>query len=122
MEPPQKDGAIIEVEITSHLLVFAGRRAELILANDITKRRRAEEALRESEARKRAILESSMDCIVTMDHEGRVVDWNPAAEKTFGYGQEESIGREMALLIIPSVSGSNTVKVWRAISRPVKPR
>jgi PAS domain S-box-containing protein len=38
----KKDGAIIEVEITSHLLVFDGRRAELILAHDITERRRAE--------------------------------------------------------------------------------
>lgn len=98
----KKDGTIIEVEITSHLLVFDDRRAELILAHDITKRKRAEEALRESEVRKRAILESSMDCIITMDHAGLVVDWNPAAEKTFGYTQEEAIGREMAVLIIPS--------------------
>jgi PAS domain S-box-containing protein len=97
----KKDGTIIEVEITSHLLVFADRRAELILAHDITDRKQAEEALRESEARKRAILEASMDCIITMDRNGLVVDWNPAAEKTFGYTQEEVIGREMALLIIP---------------------
>jgi PAS domain S-box-containing protein len=97
----KKDGTIIEVEITSHLLAFDNRQAELILAHDITKRRRTEEALRESEARKRAILESAMDCIITMDQAGLVVDWNPAAEKTFGYTPAEAIGKEMALLIIP---------------------
>src|SRR5258708_1927617 len=68
---------------------------------DISERRRVEEALRESEARKRAILESGLDDIVTMDHKGQVVDWNPAAERTFGYLREDAIGRDMAELIIP---------------------
>jgi PAS domain S-box-containing protein len=44
-----KDGSIIEVEITSHPLVFADRRAELILANDVTERNRLEAALLSSE-------------------------------------------------------------------------
>jgi PAS domain S-box-containing protein len=97
----KKDGVIIYVEVTSHLLVFDDRQAELILAHDITERRQAEEARGESEARRKAILESSMDCIITMDHKGLVVDWNPAAENTFGYSQAETIGRNMADLIIP---------------------
>ena len=61
----------------------------------------AEEALRESEARKGAILESALDCVITMDHEGRVVEFNPAAEATFGIPARDAIGREMAELIIP---------------------
>jgi len=97
----RKDGSLIDVEITSHSLILDGRRAELILANDITERRQAEDALRESEARKRGILESAMDCIITMDHEGLVVEWNPAAETTFGYTQSEVKGRNMADFIIP---------------------
>jgi PAS domain S-box-containing protein len=68
---------------------------------DITERKQAEEGLRESEARKRAILESALDCIVTMDHMGLVVDWNPAAERTFGFMGADAIGKEMADLIIP---------------------
>ena len=72
------------------------------MLTDITERQQAEKALRESEARKRAILESALDCIITMDHAGLVVDWNPAAERTFGYRREEAIGKEMAELIIPS--------------------
>ena len=68
---------------------------------DISDRKRAAEALRESEARNRAILESALDCIVTMDHAGLVVDWNPAAERTFGFMRADAIGKEMADLIIP---------------------
>jgi PAS domain S-box-containing protein len=64
-------------------------------------RRRDSEALRANEARHRAMLDASLDCIVTMDHEGRVVDFNPAAERTFGYSVDEAAGRDMAELIIP---------------------
>jgi PAS domain S-box-containing protein len=56
---------------------------------------------RESEARKSAILESAIDCIIAIDHTGRITEFNPAAEKTFGYSREEAIGHEMAELIIP---------------------
>lgn len=48
-----------------------------------------------------AAFKASLDCVVAMDGEGRVVDFNPAAEQTFGYRREEVIGREMAELIIP---------------------
>jgi PAS domain S-box-containing protein len=65
------------------------------------KRKRAEEAVHESEARKAAILESALDAIITIDHEGRIVEFNPAAEKMFGHPREDVLGREMAGLIIP---------------------
>jgi PAS domain S-box-containing protein len=64
-------------------------------------RRRAEAEVRASESRLRAMLDSSLDAIVTMDHEGRVVDWNRAAETTFGYTPAEVLGAEMAALIVP---------------------
>jgi PAS domain S-box-containing protein len=68
---------------------------------DITERRAAEAALRESEALKGAILDAALDCIVTIDHESRVLEWNPAAERTFGHAREAVLGRDMAELIIP---------------------
>jgi len=48
-----------------------------------------------------AVLESALDSIITMDADGRVVDWNPAAVRTFGYAKHEAIGRELAGLIAP---------------------
>ncbi|MBV9471059.1 MAG: PAS domain S-box protein, partial [Abitibacteriaceae bacterium] len=62
-------------------------------------RKHAQEALRESEARKSAILESSLDAILTMDHEGKVIEWNPAAESMFGYSRAKAIGCAMVELI-----------------------
>jgi PAS domain S-box-containing protein len=64
-------------------------------------RRRDAEVLRASEARLRAMLDAALDCVVTMDHEGRVVGFNPAAERTFGHEAGAAVGRDMAELIIP---------------------
>ncbi|HEY2980517.1 MAG TPA: PAS domain S-box protein [Anaerolineales bacterium] len=75
--------------------------AILLNYRDITESRRADEALRESEARKTAILESSLDCIISIDHEGRITEFNPAAEATFGHNRAHALGRLMVDLIIP---------------------
>ena len=60
-----------------------------------------ESELHASEARKAAVLEASLDCIVTIDQEGRILDFNSAAERTFGYAQDEVMGKRMVDLIIP---------------------
>ncbi len=72
----------------------AGATVGVVLTfRDVTEQRRAEIAMRESEARKTAILETALDCIITCDHEGLILEFNPAAEKTFGYCREKVIGR-----------------------------
>jgi len=53
------------------------------------------------EAFKTAMVESALDCVITMDHEGRVVEFNPAAQRTFGYRREDAVGAELAELIVP---------------------
>jgi PAS domain S-box-containing protein len=58
-------------------------------------------ALRRSEARKAAILDAALDCIITMDHEGCITEFNPAAERTFGYRRDEVIGEQLADILIP---------------------
>jgi PAS domain S-box-containing protein len=68
---------------------------------DIDERKRAEQELRRSETRKAAILDSALDCIVTIDHEGCITEFNPAAERTFGYRRDEVLGRRLADVIIP---------------------
>ena len=64
-------------------------------------RRRAEDEVRASESRLRAMLEAALDAVVTMDGRGRVLGWNHAAETTFGYRADETGGRDMADLIVP---------------------
>jgi PAS domain S-box-containing protein len=67
----------------------------------VSGRKQAENSLRQSEEGMRAILDSALDCIITMDHHGRVAEFNPAAVKTFGYRREEAIGQLLSELIIP---------------------
>jgi len=57
--------------------------------------------LRESEARRAAILDTALDSVIAMDHQGRIVDFNPAAERTFGYRRDEVIGKTLAETIVP---------------------
>ena len=71
------------------------------ISQDVTERKRAEAALVQSETRKAAVLDSVLDCIVTIDADGRVIEFNAAAERTFGYTKAEAIGRALADLIIP---------------------
>lgn len=59
------------------------------------------EAMQETDALKTSILEASLDAVIAMDHQGMVVEWNPAAEGFFGFTRDEAFGREMAELIVP---------------------
>ena len=68
---------------------------------DTTERQLAESALRETEELKTAILDSTIDCVITIDARGRVLEFNHAAETTFGYTRDQALGREMAELIVP---------------------
>jgi diguanylate cyclase (GGDEF)-like protein/PAS domain S-box-containing protein len=60
-----------------------------------------EEELRASELRKALILDSASDCILTVDHEGRILEFNTAARRTFGYSRSEVLGREVTDKIVP---------------------
>src|SRR5438874_10706837 len=49
----------------------------------------------------RELLDSALDCIISMDATGRVIEFNPAAERVFGYKRDQAVGQELASLIIP---------------------
>jgi PAS domain S-box-containing protein len=62
---------------------------------------RIAEAVRVSEARKSAVVASSIDGVITIDHQGMIVEFNPAAEQIFGHPAEKAVGAELAALAIP---------------------
>jgi PAS domain S-box-containing protein len=59
------------------------------------------QTLARAEARKDAILRTALDCIISMNEHGCIAEWNPAAERTFGYSRAEAIGRDLGELILP---------------------
>jgi PAS domain S-box-containing protein len=63
--------------------------------------RKEESELKRSEAHKAAILDSSLDCIIAIDQEGCITEFNPAAERTFGYSRADIVGKHLADVIVP---------------------
>jgi len=95
------DGREVEVEVAATPLTFQDEPSVQIIARDITERKQAERALRKAETLKGVILETALDAIIFIDHEGLVREWNPAARKILGYSRADALGRPMDDLIIP---------------------
>jgi diguanylate cyclase (GGDEF)-like protein/PAS domain S-box-containing protein len=68
---------------------------------DITERKQRDAALRQSNARTGAMLDAALDGVITIDHDGAIVEFNAAAERIFGYERDAVMGRQMVDLIVP---------------------
>ena len=95
------DGGVATLAETGRGLFDAsGRLVRVVgMSADVTEQRRAEQALRESESRLRAIVDTAADGIITIDERGTIVAFNAAAERIFGYKAHEVLGREVNLLM-----------------------
>jgi len=97
----------IAVRVATPLLVIAMPTYFLLLtigwlvAADIQRRRLADEALRSLEEVRSAMMRAALDGIVVMDESGVTLEFNPSAQRIFGYTREEVQGRLVADLIIP---------------------
>jgi PAS domain S-box-containing protein len=107
------------VEVKGKIISYAGQPADLVVFHDVTRtkenaRRLKEYAermealvaekikeIKESEEKFRAISTYAKDAIVAADSEGEIVYWNPAAERIFGYSQEEAVGKNVLNLLVP---------------------
>jgi PAS domain S-box-containing protein len=98
----KRNGAIIDVEVASHRLIFAGREAQLVLATDITERLKAESALAESEHHLRSILESEPECVKLVAADGTILDMNRAGLKTVeAENLTQIVGQSVYQLVAP---------------------
>ncbi len=100
----RKDGSEFPVEIGLNPIETDDGTMVLAAIVDITERKAAETALRESEHQFRslaAIVESSDDAIIGADLDGVVTSWNKAAERVFGYESSEMVGQSITRLLFP---------------------
>ena len=84
-----KNGTIIDVEISSHELDFSGRKARLVLATDVTARKRVQEALQKSEEHFRSLIEDGSDVILVIGPTGTIGYASPSVLRVFGYDSDE---------------------------------
>ncbi|WP_298232963.1 PAS domain S-box protein [uncultured Azohydromonas sp.] len=96
-----RDGSLHWDEVRIKPAVIDGRPHLLAFTRDITERLERERELQRSEARLRATVEAAFDCVVGMDGEGRIVEFNAAAERSFGHRRENVLGRTLAEVLLP---------------------
>lgn len=95
----RKDGHEFPVDVSLSPLGTGADQPMLVTVHDITQRKQAEAALRESEARLHAVVKTAVDAIITIEADGIINAFNPAAERLFGYPAAEITGRNVALLM-----------------------
>jgi len=90
-----QDGSLIDVSTSAEPIRDAHGEVVAIIASmvDVTARKRGERALAASEGRKDAVLRASIDCVVIVDHEGLIVEVNPATEETLGWARTDVLGK-----------------------------
>ena len=100
-------------------MVVGGERKFTGMLHDLSQRVQLEDQLRASEARWRAVIDSAVDGIIVIDQHGRIEAFNPAAERLFGYTEEEVLGQNVDMLM-PSPYREEHDRcrgIWRPVGR-----
>jgi PAS domain S-box-containing protein len=107
----RKDGTIFEVEITSDRVIFGEREATLVLAKDLTKRRRAEESVQKL----LFAVEQAENVIFMTDPDGAITYVNPAFETVYGFSREEALGKTPRILKSGQYDRSFYKRFWQKL-------
>jgi PAS domain S-box-containing protein len=95
----KKDGTVFPVELVKSYLQINGREYGMASVRDISERLQAEQQVHELQQRLKGIIDSAMDAILTIDEAGRIVMFNTAAERMFGYPEAEIAGQSIEKLM-----------------------
>jgi PAS domain S-box-containing protein len=97
----RNDGTTFEAELRAMPFTHRGRPHALVVVRDVGERRARERELQRSEARLRATVEAAFDCVIAMDQDGQILEFNSAAERVFGWRRDEVIGHKLSALMMP---------------------
>ena len=111
----RRDGSEFVAEHSISAVKLKGKWHAIGIARDVTPRKQAEEALRTSEARLRLQIERMPIANIVWDTEFRIVSWNPAAEKVFGFSAAEALGKHPYDLIVPKEAQPHVASLWQRL-------
>jgi PAS domain S-box-containing protein len=120
----KKDGSQVPISISVSLLKDRQGRpiGSIGISTDITERKRIEKELRESEARLNAIIKNTPNvAIESFDINGKILYWNKAEEKVFGWSGAEALGKTIDRLILDRESSDEFLKTLREVDKTNKP-
>jgi len=105
----KKDGTPFDVRVQANMVIDLTGEPICMMGSfaDVTEQKATGKALRESEERFRVMTASAQDAIFMMDDEGNATYWNEAAERTFGYGRDDILGRDLRTAIVPRAYHDN---------------
>ena len=96
----QMDGKVITVEAIAIFINYYGKPGLLVMMNDISRRKRAEEEIRESEAKLRSYIDHAPMAVFVVDRKGYFIEVNPATTALFGYTDTELVGMAFKHLVV----------------------
>ena len=115
----RRNGSVFDVEINAQSIDFRGRQARIVLARDITMRKRAIRALEVSEGRFRKLFQYSLGLICTHDLDGVLLSVNPATARALDFSIGELMGRNLADLMPPDHRGDCAAYLRRIIANGI---
>lgn len=114
----KRDGTIFPAEISGNIITDSTGApvAFLAITKDITKRKKAEELLKNSEEKFRSIFESAKDGIIMMNSDAKITSWNSGAETLFGYSTDETLNQSITMIMPPRFHDSFKKGIKTAIA------
>ncbi len=109
------DGTLFDAEVSLNLVKLATGSHILATIRDITDRKRAEKAVQESEERFRSLIENMPIVCFMFNRQGRILNWNRAAERVYGYTRKEAVGASAYDLIVTPATRDTTQQVIRDV-------
>ena len=113
----RKDGSRFYAELNAGIVSYEGKPADLVIIRDMNERKKAEDALRESEATARALINAPTDSVILMDEKGIILALNETAALRFGNRSDELVGLRADDLLPEDVARSRRSLVTRGTGK-----
>ncbi|MBL0191794.1 MAG: PAS domain S-box protein [Saprospiraceae bacterium] len=112
-----KDGTMVERDYVP-IHVDGIYKGHLWKYENVTEKLKHQKQIEESDERNKLIMNSALDAIVIIDKHGKIIYWNPSAERIFGWSHDEVVAQPLSDIIIPSrmQDGHNTGMMRRLVS------